>query len=74
MFNIPRRNEFSISLGIKDKPYSVYFYRREVDKKNLDQFLDSIEPTEIAWDKPTRQLYYRGPDNQLYKLNFEEVK
>jgi hypothetical protein len=56
-------------------PFSIVFYTRqaEEDNQSLGQFVQSIPKRNIGWDKPTRQLFYRGMTNKLYKLNFEEV-
>ncbi len=76
-FSIPRTTEnFMFFPGYEDeqRPFDVYFYRRETDKKPLDEFLASISPDNIGWDKPTRKLYYRSETGILYELNFKKVK
>lgn len=53
--------------------FAVWFYRRETSKFSLEEFLESITPENMGWDKPSRQLYYRDKTNKLYKINFQEV-
>lgn len=59
-----------------DMPFTVVFYRREheVENSTLGQFVETIPKRNIGWDKPTRQLFYRGMSGKLYTLSFEEVK
>ena len=57
-------------------PFTIYLYRRQEERENitLGQFVETIPKCNLAWDNPTRQLFYRGMDNKLYNLSFEEVK
>lgn len=59
-----------------DMPFTIVFYRREreVENSTLGQFVETIPKRNIGWDKPTRQLFYRGMTGKLYTLSFEEVK
>lgn len=54
--------------------FTVWFYRRESDTKTLKEFLDSITPENIGYDKPSNTLYYRSKSNKIYKLNFIQVR
>lgn len=76
-FSIPRTtNNFMFFPGSEEeqKPFDVYFYRRETENFSLDEFLASIAPENIGWDKPTKKLYYRSLDGILYEMNFKKVK
>lgn len=59
-----------------NSPFTIHLYSRqeEVENKTLGQFVETIPRRNMAWDKPTRQLFYRGMDNKLYTLSFTEVK
>jgi hypothetical protein len=54
--------------------FTVWFYRREKDTKSLKEFLNSITPENIGYDKPSNALFYRSKSNKIYKLNFIEIK
>jgi len=59
-----------------NSPFTVFFYRREneVENSTLGQFVETIPKRNMGWDRPTRQLFYRGMSGKLYKLSFEEIK
>ena len=59
-----------------NNPFTIYLYSRqnEVENSTLGQFVETIPKRNMAWDKPTRQLFYRGMDNKLYTISFTEVK
>jgi hypothetical protein len=54
--------------------FAIYFYRRETEKYTIGEFLDSLSPENIGWDKPTKQLFYKDKDGKTYQLKFEELK
>lgn len=54
-------------------PFDVWFYRRDNDEYTLEEFIESIRPQDMAYDKPTNTLYYKNLEGKLYKVNFEEV-
>lgn len=56
------------------KTFTVWFYRKESDDKTLKEFLDSITPENMGYDKITNSLFYRAKSSKIYKLNFVEVK
>lgn len=55
-------------------PFDIWFYRRDDENHTLEDFIDSIKPQDIAYDKPTNTLYYKDIAGKLYKLNFEAVE
>lgn len=59
-----------------NSPFTIFLYRREheVENSTLGQFVETIPKRNMGWDKPTRQLFYRGMSGKLYTLSFEEVK
>jgi hypothetical protein len=57
-----------------EKTFEVWFYRRETDKKSLKEFLESLNPENMGYDKLTNQLFYRSPSGKLYRMDFTEVK
>jgi hypothetical protein len=59
-----------------NSPFTVFLYRREneVENSTLGQFVETIPKRNMGWDRPTRQLFYRGMSGKLYTLSFEEVK
>ena len=57
-----------------NEPFEVWFFRRETEKYTLEEFLDHIKPEDIAWDKPTNQLYYKDCNGKVFKLNFQKLK
>lgn len=58
----------------KDDSFSIYFYRRETENYTIGEFIDSISPENIGWDKPTKQLFYKDKNGKTYQLKFEELK
>jgi hypothetical protein len=54
--------------------FDIWFYRRETETKSLEEFLDTIQPENVAWDNISKKLYYRDLSGKLYLLNFKEVK
>jgi hypothetical protein len=58
----------------KDEPFTIFFYRRETDKYSIGEFIDSIGRQNIAWDGPTKQLFYKDEKGITYKLNFQRLK
>lgn len=58
----------------KDDSFSIYFYRRETEKYTIGEFIDSLSPENIGWDKPTKQLFYKDKNGKIYQLKFEELK
>lgn len=53
--------------------FDIWFYRRE-DYGTLKEFLESLQPENIGYDKQSNQLFYRSPSNKLYRLDFTEIK
>lgn len=70
----PKNFDGKIVMNPDNKPFDVWFFRRETEKYTLEEFLDHIKPEDIGWDKPTNQLYYKNCDGQIFKLNFEDLK
>jgi len=58
----------------KKETFTVWFYRREEEQKTLKEFLESITPENIGYDKPTNQLFYRSQSGKLYRMDFTQVK
>lgn len=48
-------------------------YSRKTDTKSLKEFLNSIKNENLAWDEPTKNLYYRDKTGELYRLQFVKV-
>jgi hypothetical protein len=82
---IPKDFEGKIEIPITDsfgffpedsekQTFTVWFYRRENDVGTLKEFLDSISPENIGYDKNSNSLYYRSKNNKIYKLNFIEIR
>lgn len=57
-----------------DEPFIIHFYRRETEEKSLGEFIDSLLPENIGWDKPSRQLFFKDKKGKTYQLNFKELK
>jgi hypothetical protein len=76
-FKIPITNTFKfyekVNSDVKD-PFIIHFYRRENEIKSIGEFIDSITPENIGWDKPTKQLFYKDKNGKTYQLKFEELK
>jgi len=76
-FKIKKTNTFKFyeTIGESEtEPFVVYFYRREDENKSIGEFIDSISPENIGWDKPTKQLFYKDLKGKTYQLKFEELK
>ena len=75
-FTIHRRTkEFNFLPGDgTEETFDVWFFRRETEVSTLKEFLDSLKPENIGYDKPTNQLFYRSPSGKLYRMDFLEVK
>ncbi len=76
-FKINRNKTFKFfdKVGSSDEePFVVYFYRRETEDRSIGEFIDSIKPENIGWDKPSRQLFYKDSKGKTYQLKFEELK
>lgn len=58
----------------KKETFTVWFYRREGEQKTLKEFLESITPENIGYDKPSNQLFYRASSGKLYRMDFTQVK
>jgi hypothetical protein len=56
------------------KTFTVWFYRRENNTGTLKEFLDSITPENIGYDKESNSMFYRSKDDKVYKLNFIEIR
>lgn len=56
-----------------EETFDVWFYRRE-DHGTIKEFLDSLNPENMGYDKPSNQLFYRSPSGKLYRMDFVEVK
>lgn len=76
-FKIKKTNTFKFYETIgesENDPFVVYFYRRETENKSIGEFIDSITPENIGWDKPSKQLFYKDKKGKTYQLKFEELK
>lgn len=74
-FVIQRTNDFGFLPGDdSEETFDVWFYRREGDKRPLKDFLNTLQPENIGYDKPSNQLYYRAPSGKLYMLDFIEMR
>jgi hypothetical protein len=58
----------------EDKSFTIYFYRRETEKYSIDEFIDSLSPENIGWDKPSKKLFYKDKTGKVYQLKFEELE
>lgn len=56
------------------KTFTVWFYRRETEKRTIKEFLESITPENIGYDKPSNQLFYRSASGKMYRMDFTEIK
>jgi hypothetical protein len=65
---------FPISSENNNEPFDIWFYRRATDNKTLKEFLDSIVPENMGYDKPTNQLFYRSLSGKLYRMDFTEIR
>lgn len=77
LFKIQKTSSFKFLESyddIKDDSFSIYFYRRETEKYTIGEFIDSLSPENIGWDKPTKQLFYKDKNGKTYQLKFEELK
>jgi hypothetical protein len=54
--------------------FTVWFYRRESENKTIKEFLDSLDPENIGFDKPSNQLFYKSISGQIYRMDFTKVK
>lgn len=76
-FKIPLTKTFKfyekVDSDEKD-PFTVYFYRRETENKSIGEFIDSITPENIGWDKPSKQLFYKDKKGVTYQLKFERLQ
>lgn len=70
----PEQFDGKITMNPEGNPFDVWFYRRESDRFSLDEFIDSIKPEDMGWDKPTGQLFYKDSEGKTYSLKFEELK
>lgn len=57
-----------------EETFNVWFYRRETEKRTLKEFLDSLQPENMGYDEPTKQLFYRALSGKLYRMDFIEIK
>lgn len=71
---IPENFDGKFIMNIDGEPLDVHFYRREDEKFSIGEFIDSIKPEDIAWDKPTRQLFYKDAKGKTYVLKFKQLK
>lgn len=73
--------KFNGEIFVGNRQQSVKFYRRTImgvmahgrEKHNIRAFLKTVQNGHMAWDEPTRQLFYRDKTGVLHKLNFEQV-
>lgn len=72
---IPITKSFGFFPEDSDKDtFTVWFYRRENDTKSLKEFLESITPENMGYDKQSNTLFYRSKSKKIYKINFIEVR
>lgn len=77
LFKIQKTSSFKFLESYDEKDdnsFSIYFYRRETEKYTIGEFIDSLSPENIGWDKPTKQLFYKDKNGKTYQLKFEELK
>ncbi len=73
-FTITRKGSFRFFPGSEeDENFDVWFYRRETDRGLLSEFVESIEPENIGYDKPSQQLFYRSKNGKIYRMIFQEI-
>lgn len=70
----PESFDGKIIMNPNNEPLNVSFYRRETDISTLGEFIDSIKPEDMAWDKPTRQLFYKDSKGKTYLLKFKQLR
>lgn len=75
-FKIPITKTFKFyeKVDSEKDPFTVYFYRRENENKSIGEFIDSITPENIGWDKPSKQLFYKDSKGITYQLKFERLQ
>jgi len=74
-FTFHRKSDFGFIPGEDtDNTFDVWFYRRENDNLPLKDFLNTLQPENMGYDKPSNQLYYRSPSGKLYMLDFIEMR
>jgi hypothetical protein len=72
---IPVINSFGFFPEDEDKKtFTVWFYRRDSNKGTLKEFLESISPENMGYDKPSNQLFYRSKSGKIYRINFTEIR
>jgi len=57
-----------------DQTFDVWFYRREETNRTLKEFLESLLPENVGYDKPSNQLFYRSKSGKLYRMDFTEIR
>ncbi len=74
-FRFQRKKDFGFIPGDDtEETFDVWFYRREEETRTLKEFLNSLKPENIGYDKPSNQLFYRSPSGKLYRMDFTEIK
>lgn len=74
-FRFQRKKDFGFIPGDDtEETFDVWFYRREEETRTLKEFLNSLKPENIGYDKPSNQLFYRSQSGKLYRMDFTEIK
>lgn len=72
---IPKIESFGFFPEDEEKEtFTVWFYRRENESSSLKEFLNSITPENIGYDKPSNRLFYRAKSGRIYHMDFIEIK
>jgi len=74
-FTFHRKKDFGFIPGDdSEETFDVWFYRRETEERSLKEFLDTLHPENMGYDKPSNQLFYRAPSGKLYRIDFIEMR
>jgi hypothetical protein len=74
-FTFQRKKDFGFFPGDgSEETFDVWFYRRESDIRTLKEFLDTLGPENMGYDKVTNQLFYRALSGKLYRMDFTEIR
>ena len=53
--------------------FTVWFYKRESEDANLEDFLAQLKPNNFGWDEVSQQLFFNSKDNELHTVSFTKL-